>query len=67
MFASAWNRPEAVKQLLGARANVNAPGYMNETALDLATREGHSEVIDILKGADGISSEEFEVEIIRVE
>jgi ankyrin repeat protein len=42
---------EVVKALLDAKADVNAKTSKGDTALRLASKNGHKEVVQILKGA----------------
>lgn len=56
MLASIGNRPEIVRALVLAGANVairgsGAPGFHEKTALDLAEAAGHLEVVAILRTA----------------
>jgi ankyrin repeat protein len=57
--ASDFVPAEAVQMLLGHGADVNATGPLGETALDLARRNGHTSVVDLLVSSGARSTAAF--------
>jgi ankyrin repeat protein len=50
-IASQQGWPEVVRALLAAGADVNAKAFNGETAMSLAKKGGHSEVVQLLKAS----------------
>jgi len=49
MWAARGGNTEAVTALLAAHADPNAKNDDGETALSIASRKGHTEILDLLK------------------
>ena len=49
MSAAHWGQVDVVKMLLVKGADVNAKGYRGETALTIASKNKHQEVVELLK------------------